>query len=268
MSSSAVTTRPVRSPESASSADHAGELIEALVALPAGDPSRPRLRARAVEAWLPLARHLANRYAGRGEPAEDLVQVAAIGLITATDRFTAERRAGRGTEFVAYAVPAVIGELRRHFRHHNCSIRTPRCPQALRPAIAEANDTLCRLLGRSPTVTEVAGHLGIGEEHVLDGLDGAWADRFLSLPTPVPAGGPDEHAGGHDGGLTRVELRATLDQALTTLDEREQRIVRLRFDADRTQAQIAEHIGVSQVHVSRLLTKALAKLRGRIGAAG
>ena len=266
MSISAVTARRAPSSESASSADHAGELIEALAALPAGDRSWPGLRGRAVEAWLPLARHLAGRFAGRGEPPDDLVQVAALGLITATDRYTAERGAGRDLDFVEYAVPAIIGELRRHFRDHGCSVRIPRRLQALRLAIGEANDELCHLLNRSPTVADIAGHLDIAEEDVLDGLEGAWAYRFLSFSTPL-AGGTELGGtlGDEDGGFARAELRAILDRAMATLDEREQRIVELRFVADHTQAQIADLVGVSQVHVSRLLTKALTKLRGRIG---
>jgi RNA polymerase sigma-B factor len=268
VSISAVTARRSTSSESASSADHAGELIEALAGLPADDRSRPGLRGRAVEAWLPLARHLAGRFAGRGEPPDDLVQVAALGLITATDRYTAERGAGRDVDFVEHAVPAIIGELRRHFREHACSIRIPRHLQALRAAIAEANDELCQLLRRSPTVVDVAEHLGIAEEDVLDGLEGAWAYRFLSLSTPLAGPGGAELGGtlgDEDTGFARAELRATLERAMATLDEREQRIVRLRFDTDSTQAQIAELVGVSQVHVSRLLAKAMDKLRGRIG---
>jgi RNA polymerase sigma-B factor len=265
VSISAVTARRVTSSESASSADHAGELIEALAALPADDASRPELRGRTVEAWLPLARHLANRYAGRGEPADDLIQVATVGLITATDRYTAERGAGRDIDFVEHAVPAIIGELRRHFRDHGCSIRIPRRLQALRLAVAEANDELCHLLSRSPTVADIAGHLGITEEDVLDGLEGVSAYRLLSLSTPVAGAELGGTLGDEDSGFARAELRATLERAMTSLDEREQRIVRLRFGTDRTQAQIAELVGVSQVHVSRLLTKALTKLRDRIG---
>jgi RNA polymerase sigma-B factor len=244
--------------------DRASELIVAMANLPAGHPSRPGLRDRAIEAWLPMARHLATRYAGRGEPRDDLYQVAVVGLIKAVDRFDA----GRGVDFAGFAIPTIVGELKRHFRDRTWSVRVPRRLQELRLAITAANSTLTHTLGRSPTVADVAEHLGISEEDVLEGLEGARAYSSTSLSTPVGAEGSAELGdtlGGEDAGFALAELRIALGPALASLDEREQAIVSLRFHGNLTQAQIAEQVGISQMHVSRLLTKALAKLRHQLG---
>jgi len=149
--------------------DSAAELLNAMASLPQGHSARVTLRDRAIEAWLPLARHLAHRYSGRGEPTDDLVQTATVGLIKAVDKFDPER----GVDFAGYAIPTIIGEIKRHFRDRTWSVRVPRRLQELRLAITEANSTLTHSLGRSPTVADVAGHLGISEEDVLEGLEGA-----------------------------------------------------------------------------------------------
>jgi RNA polymerase sigma-B factor len=247
------------------SASVAGDLIDALAAMPAAHPSRPALREQTIEAWLPLARHLANRYSGRGEPADDLVQTATIGLIKAVDRFDA----GRGVDFAGYAVPTILGEIKRHFRDRTWSIRVPRRLQELRMQITEANSTLTHTLGRPPLVADIATHLGITEEEVLEGLEGARAYNATSLSTPVGPDGTGElgdtlsdDTNDYDG----VDLRATLTPALSRLDEREQKIIKLRFYGNLTQSQIAEQVGISQMHVSRLLAKALGKLRGHLDA--
>ncbi|WP_030443589.1 sigma-70 family RNA polymerase sigma factor [Actinoplanes subtropicus] len=208
-------------------ADSAAELLNAMAAMPIGHPSRAQLRDSAIEAWLPLARHLANRYSGRGEPTDDLIQTATVGLIKAVDKFDPDR----GVDFAGYAIPTIIGEIKRHFRDRTWSVRVPRRLQELRLAITEANSTLTHSLGRSPTVADIAAHLSITEEDVLEGLEGARAYNATSL---------------------------------ATLDEREQKILTLRFYGNLTQSQIAEQIGISQMHVSRLLTKALTKLRGHL----
>jgi RNA polymerase sigma-B factor len=245
--------------------DPASELITMMAALPDGHPSKAGLRDRAIEAWLPLAKHLANRYAGRGEPFDDLQQVAMVGLIKSVDRFDAER----GIDFVGFAIPTIVGELKRHFRDRTWSIRVPRRLQELRLAITGANNTLNHTLGRSPTVADIAAHLGISEEEVLEGLEGARAYNSASLSAPVS---DDSNAtladtlGEDDNGFELAELRVALGPALAALDDREQKIISLRFYGNLTQTEIAEQIGISQMHVSRLLTKALAKLRTRIGA--
>ncbi|GIF04966.1 SigB/SigF/SigG family RNA polymerase sigma factor [Actinoplanes siamensis] len=252
-------------PDLETSKDRSTELITALAALPARHPSRARLRDDTIEAWLPLARHLANRYAGRGEPVDDLYQVAVLGLIKAVDRFDAER----GIDFAGFAIPTIIGELKRHFRDRTWSVRVPRRLQELRLAITAANSSLHNTLGRSPTVADIAEHLNITEEEVLEGLEGARAYNSTSLSTPVNAEGTTtlaETLGGEDNGFEHAELRVALGPALATLDEREQKIISLRFYGNMTQSEIAAQIGISQMHVSRLLTKALAKLHKQLGA--
>ncbi|MEU8663775.1 SigB/SigF/SigG family RNA polymerase sigma factor [Actinoplanes philippinensis] len=248
-----------------STTDRAGELITTMAALPAGHPSRPALRDQTIEAWLPLARHLSNRYANRGEPRDDLYQVAVIGLIKAIDRYDT----GRGIDFPGFAVPTILGELKRHFRDKTWSVRVPRRLQELRLAITDANSTLSHRLGRSPTVTDIAAHLDITEDEVIEGLDGARAYTSTSLSTPVSDTGTElaETLGSPDDGYEFAELRAALGPALATLDDRERTIVTLRFHGNLTQQQIAEHIGVSQMHISRLLTRALTKLRRHLGTA-
>ncbi|MEU4625138.1 SigB/SigF/SigG family RNA polymerase sigma factor [Actinoplanes sp. NPDC023801] len=260
-----MTTVAVRTVDhrTAENTDRAGELINALATLPAGHPGRSRLRDRTIEAWMPLARHLASRYAGRGEPVDDLQQVAVMGLIKAVDRFDAER----GIDFAGFAIPTIVGELKRHFRDRTWSIRVPRRLQELRLSITAANHDLSHTLGRSPTVADIAAHLGITEEEVLEGLEGARAYNSASLSAPAGADGTTtlgDTLGSEDNGFALAELRIALGPALAGLDEREQKIISLRFYGNLTQSDIAEQIGISQMHVSRLLTKALAKLRVRL----
>jgi len=245
--------------------ESATDLLQAMVALPGRHPSRAALREKAIEAWLPLAQHLAHRYSGRGEPADDLAQTAAVGLIKAVDKFDP----GRGVDFAGYAIPTIIGELKRHFRDRTWDIRVPRRLQELRLAISEANSSLLQTLGRSPTIADIAAHLALTEEEVLEGLEGARAYNAVSLSTPT---GDGERAtelgdmlGGEDGEFELAELRVALGPALATLDEREQRILTLRFYGNLTQSQIAEQVGVSQMHISRLLARALTRLRGQLG---
>jgi RNA polymerase sigma-B factor len=245
---------------SAAAADTASELLAAMAAMPAGHPSRAALRDRAIEAWLPLAKHLANRYANRGEPTDDLVQTATIGLIKAVDKFDPDR----GVDFAGYAIPTILGEIKRHFRDRTWSIRVPRRLQELRLHITEANTTLTHTLGRAPLVADIAAHLGITEEEVLEGLEGARAYNAASLSTPIGADGTTELGdtiADEQNDYELADLRATLEPALGRLDDRERKIVMLRFYGNQTQTQIAEQVGISQMHVSRLLTKALAKMR-------
>jgi RNA polymerase sigma-B factor len=242
-------------------ADDAGELLVALAAVPVGHPSRPGLRVRVIEAWLPLAGHLASRYAGRGEPDDDLLQTAVVGLIKAVDKFDPDL----GTDFPGYAIPTVLGEIKRHLRDRTWTIRVPRRLQGLSLAVAAATGTLTHRLCRSPTVAEIAAHLEITEEEVLEGIEGARAQDAASLSAPVPGtGGLDEHLGVEDRGYELAEARVALGPALASLDEREQRILTLRFYGNLTQTEIAEQVGISQMHVSRLIGQALAKLRGQL----
>ncbi|GAA2526475.1 hypothetical protein Ahu01nite_044220 [Winogradskya humida] len=225
----------------------------------------PAARQRAIEAWLPMTRHLARRYAGRGEPLDDLVQVAVVGLIKAMDRYEPQR----GAEFSAFAIPTIIGEIKRHFRDRTWSVRVPRRLQELRQAISGATSTLTHTLGRSPTVADVAEHLGVGEEDVIEGLEGARAYRATSLSTPVGAGDTTELSdmlGAEDEGFALVEARMSLGPALAALGERERTILVLRFFGNLTQTQIAERVGISQMHVSRLITRSLEALRAHLSA--
>jgi len=247
----------------ASAQESAADLLNQLAATPPQERRSGALRARAIEAWLPLARHLAHRYSGRGEPTDDLVQTATVGLIKAVDKFDPER----GVDFAGYAIPTIIGEIKRHFRDRTWSVRVPRRLQELRLAITEANSTLTHTLGRSPTVADIATHLAITEEEVLEGLEGARAYNATSLSTPISADGTTELGdtlGDDDHEYEIAETRVALGPALATLDEREQKILTLRFYGNLTQSQIADQVGISQMHVSRLLTKALTKLRTQL----
>jgi RNA polymerase sigma-B factor len=237
----------------------AGDLLVALAALPVDHPSRPGLRARAIEAWLPLAGHLASRYAGRGESDDDLLQTAVIGLIKAVDKFDP----AVGTDFPGYAVPTVIGEIKRHLRDRTWTVRVPRRLQELRRDLTAATGALTQRLHRSPTIAELAAHLEITEEEVLDALEGAQALDAAPLSTPL-----GETLGGEDRGLELAEARVALGPALASLDERGQRILTLRFYGNLTQTEIAERVGISQMHVSRLIGRALAELRGRLDGDG
>src|SRR5690349_4727534 len=264
-SSTATPYRPGALSEAPVPAETAAELLIRLAVTPAGARRRTRPRDRAIEAWLPLARHLAHRYSGRGEPTDDLIQTATVGLIKAVDKFDPER----GVDFAGYAIPTIIGEIKRHFRDRTWSVRVPRRLQELRLAITEANSTLTHTLGRSPTVADIAAHLGVSEEDVLEGLEGARAYNATSLSTPISADGSAELGdtlGGVDGEFEVAETRVALGPALASLSEREQRIVTLRFYGNLTQSQIADQVGISQMHVSRLLARALTKLRGELQA--
>jgi RNA polymerase sigma-B factor len=239
-------------------------LLRLYASLPARHPSRARVRAQVIESWLPLAQNLAGRFNGRGEALDDLVQTATIGLIKAVDRFDPDR----GVEFAAYAVPTIVGEIKRYFRDHTWDVRVPRRVQELRLAVAEATSFLTNSLHREPSVADIATHLGISEDDVRDGIGGASAYNAVSLQTPArPGEGGGEIGdllGSEDPELDLTELRATLAPALAKLAERERRILHLRFFGNMTQSQIAEQVGVSQMHVSRLLTRALATLRAEL----
>jgi RNA polymerase sigma-B factor len=245
--------------------DSAADLLTALAAAPAGHPSRTVLRERAIEEWLPLARHLAARYTGRGEPTDDLIQTATVGLIKAVDRFDPSR----GVEFTGFAIPTILGEVKRHFRDRGWSVRVPRRVQELHLAITEAENTLSNTLGRSPTVADIAAHLQVTEDEVLEGLEGSRAYSATSLSAPVGPDGATELGdtlGEQDHELELSELRIALGPPLASLDPREQRILSLRFYGNLTQSEIAEQVGISQMHVSRLIARGLGKLRRQLDA--
>jgi len=241
--------------------DHIRGLFNRLSTLPEDDPERHRLRDELVRAYLPLVEYLARRFRNRGEPYDDLVQVATIGLIKSVDRFDQER----GVEFTTYATPTIVGEIKRHFRDKGWAIRVPRRLQELKLSLARATADLSQSLGRSPTVAELAAHLQISDEEVLEGLESANAYTAISLDAPD---GTDSDApavadtlGGVDDALEGVEYRESLKPLLEQLPPREKKILLLRFFGNMTQSQIAAEIGISQMHVSRLLARTLAQLR-------
>ncbi|MFF2193139.1 RNA polymerase sigma factor SigF [Streptomyces sp. NPDC058157] len=231
--------------------------------LPDGSPERAELRNRLVRMHLPLVEHLARRFRNRGEPLDDLTQVATIGLIKSVDRFDPDR----GVEFSTYATPTVVGEIKRHFRDKGWAVRVPRRLQELRLSLTTATAELSQQHGRSPTVHELAERLGISEEEVLEGLESANAYSTLSLDVPdtddeSPA--VADTLGSEDEALEGVEYRESLKPLLEGLPPREKRILLLRFFGNMTQSQIAQEVGISQMHVSRLLARTLAQLRDKL----
>jgi RNA polymerase sigma-B factor len=227
-----------------------------------GATQAPEDREWLVERYLPLARHVAARYRGGSEPIEDLEQVASLALVKAIDRFDPER----GTSFSSYAVPTISGELRRHFRDHTWALRVPRALQELAVKVGKAEPALQLQLGRVPTAAELADHLDVTIEELLEARDAAGANRMSSLDAPVSSD-DDESAsladllGSDDEGLAHVERVLAVGSAMDVLDEREREILRLRFQEELTQAAIGERVGLSQMHVSRLIRQALETLR-------
>jgi RNA polymerase sigma-B factor len=222
------------------------------------DPSQANHEA-VVKRFLPLARALAARYSHSAEPLDDLQQVAAVGLLNAIDRFDPER----GRSFSTFAVPTILGELRRHFRDRTWAMRVPRVLQELTLRLERARDELSSSMGRQPTLSELAHHVDADEDAVLQALELSLARVALSLD--VYGAGEDEepaHAPGRlDSGFARAEDRATLAPLLAALEPQEAEIVFLRFGEDLTQDVIAQRVGVSQMHVSRVLYRSIAKLR-------
>ncbi|MEU5637541.1 RNA polymerase sigma factor SigF [Streptomyces rishiriensis] len=228
-----------------------------------GSPEYAEMRNQLVRMHLPLVEHLARRFRNRGEPLDDLTQVATIGLIKSVDRFDPER----GVEFSTYATPTVVGEIKRHFRDKGWAVRVPRRLQELRLALTTATAELSQQHGRSPTVHELAEKLAISEEEVLEGLESANAYSTLSLDVPdtddeSPA--VADTLGAEDEALEGVEYRESLKPLLEDLPPREKRILLLRFFGNMTQSQIAQEVGISQMHVSRLLARTLAQLREKL----
>lgn len=222
-----------------------------------------------VQLHLPLVDHCARRFANRGEPLDDLVQVGTIGLIKSVDRFDTER----GVEFSTYATPTIIGEIKRHFRDKGWAIRVPRRLQELRMSISSVTGDLSQELGRSPTPREIAEKIGVNVEDVMQGLESANAYSTLSLD----AGDSNEDGGtssmldtlGEDDvALDHVEIRESIKPLIEQLPSREKTILMLRFFRGMTQSQIAAEIGVSQMHVSRLLNRTLEQLRTSLSEVG
>ena len=219
------------------------------------------LRDQLIEAHIGLAEYLARRFANRGEPLDDLVQVASLGLVKAVERFDP----ARGLEFTTFATPTIVGELKRHFRDKGWAVRVPRRVQELHLRITRVIDDLSNELGRSPNVDEIAVRAGTTEDEVIEAIDAGSAYRSTSLD----AGRSDDdespgllgQLGDLDPELARSELRTTLGPLIAALPEREQVMLYLRFYEGLTQSEIAKRLGISQMHVSRLLARSLQQLR-------
>ena len=218
-------------------------------------------RERLVARFLPLARQLARRYASAGEPMDDLIQVASVGLVKAIDRYELDR----GTAFSSFAVPTILGEIKRYFRDTGWTLRVPRGIQERRMKVNRAIPALTGKLGRSPTTAEIAEHIEATSEEVLEALEAAVAYEPVSLDTPAGSDDDDEtwaqSVGGEDPNYELVEYGMTLGPAMASLPERERLILHMRFVKDMTQSEIAKKIGISQMHVSRLIRKALETMR-------
>jgi RNA polymerase sigma-B factor len=226
------------------------------------EDERARLRARLVDQYIGLVEFLARRLRNRGEPIEDLIQVGTIGLLKAIERFDLERE----VEFSTYATPTIVGELKRHFRDKGWAVRVPRRLQELHLELTKVVSNLGQELGRSPTIEEISNTAGISEEEVLEGLEIAQAYNFTSLDAPIDsddAGSTSfaDQLGSEDNQLENLEYRAALAPEMAKLPERERRILFLRFYRGMTQSEIATRLGISQMHVSRLLNRTLARLR-------
>ena len=228
--------------------------------------TRDGARDALVHLHLPLVEHCARRFRNRGEPFEDLVQVGTIGLIKSVDRFDTDR----GVEFSTYATPTIIGEIKRYFRDKGWAIRVPRRLQELRMQIGAATAELTQSLGRSPTPRELAASIGCSVEEIVEGIESSNAYSTLSLDATDDDDGPPsmlDAIGIDDEALEHVEIRESIKPLLDRLDPREKKILLLRFFRNMTQSQIAEEIGVSQMHVSRLLTRTLQQLRSSLSEA-
>ncbi|MGN6300879.1 MAG: SigB/SigF/SigG family RNA polymerase sigma factor [Angustibacter sp.] len=237
-------------PDLAASAD----ALEQLHRLPADHPRRAALRDAVVEAHLPLVHYLAGRYRHLGEPLDDLVQVGTIGLINAVDRFDPER----GTTLATYATPTIVGEIKRYFRDRVWAVRVPRRLQELHATLGEARATLAQELGRQPTVREIAERLGVDEEDALEAFEALHTSSTVPL---IDESGDQTPVAELDLALEDVVERESLRPLLHRLPEREKRILALRFFRGLSQREIADELGISQMHVSRLLARTVEDLR-------
>lgn len=236
------------------------QLLQQRAYLPVGHPDRARLRTRVIEENLPMAGRLARRYRGRGELLDDLIQVAALALVKAVDRYDPDR----STSFAAFAVPTILGDLKRHFRDTAWGMRVPRASQELTRRVVTATGELAQRRGRLPTPAELAHHLDVTTDDLRAARCASQVYRLPSLNTPhATRPGVDlvDVVGGTDPGYVQVDDRLTMRLLLATLPDRERRIVTLRFYGHLTQTEIAAEVGLSQMHVSRLLKRTLLQLR-------
>jgi RNA polymerase sigma-B factor len=237
--------------------------LREFAALPPDAPGRSALRDELVAAHMSIVEYVARRFYGRGEPLADLTQVGTIGLINALDRFEPER----GLEFTSYATPTVVGEIKRYFRDKGWMVRVPRRLQEVRTAMAATTGELSQRLGRAPTVAELSKALDATEEEIVEAMESGNAYSPMSIEAqtdPESGWSLADTLGTADAGMERIEYRESLKPLLAALGERERTILLLRFFENKTQSQIAETVGVSQMHVSRLLARTLADLREKL----
>lgn len=239
-------------------------MFRRLQEMPEGSATFTRQRDSIVERCLPLADHIARRFDGRGEPRDDLVQVARVGLVNAVIRFNVDA----GSDFVSFAVPTIMGEVRRHFRDNSWSVKVPRRLKELHLRLGAATAELSQRLGRAPTPSELAAELEMDRDEIVEGLVAGSSYNTLSIDG---AGGGTEEApaiadtlGDVDLNLDQIENRESLRPLLASLPERERQVLLLRFFESMTQTQIAERVGISQMHVSRLLAKSLTRMRDQL----
>ena len=238
-------------------------LLSALATLPAEAVERVELRKQAIEDNMPFAQRLARRFRDRGEPIDDLVQVAMVGLVNAIDGYDPTR----GCEFAGYATPTIVGEIRRYFRDKGWRIKVPRRLQELRLQVNRAKVELSQSMAASPTISDIARHLEVEEDEVAEAIEVARLYNPVSLSAPA---GPDtdlgvaDPLGDDDPGIEAVDNRESVKPLLAALPERERRILTMRFFGEMTQSQIASELGISQMHVSRLLAQTLFKLREQL----
>jgi len=241
------------------------EMFQTLREVPEGTPEFQRQRDHIVERCLPLADHIARRFDGRGEARDDLVQVARVGLVNAVIRFDVDA----GSDFVSFAVPTIMGEVRRHFRDNSWSVKVPRRLKELHLRLGTATAELSQRLGRAPTPSELATELEMDREEIVEGLIAGSSYNTLSIDGGSSSGTEEAPAiadtlGDVDANLDQIENREALRPLLASLPERERTVLLLRFFESMTQTQIAERVGISQMHVSRLLAKSLARLRDQL----
>ena len=239
------------------------DMFRHLNTLDEGSVAYRRQRDSIIERCLPLADHIAHRYRGRGQPADDLVQVARLGLVNAVNRFDF----GMGEDFLSFAVPTMMGEVRRHFRDYGWAVKVPRRCKDLQGRLTRARNELSQQLQRAPNASELAARLGVDRELVVDATIAG--SSYSTLSSDVPSGPNDDLSiantlGGIDPHIEKVLDVETVRPMITALPERERTILMMRFFEEMTQTQIAEQMGISQMHVSRLLAAALNKLRSKV----
>ncbi|WP_374700874.1 SigB/SigF/SigG family RNA polymerase sigma factor [Rhodococcus globerulus] len=239
------------------------DLFADLAALPGNSPEYSRLRADIIEQCLPIAENIAKRYRGRGQPHDDLVQVARVGLINAVNRFDL----AKGADFLSFAVPTIMGEVRKHFRDRSWGVRVPRSLQEQHLALKKAIPSLTQALGREPTIDELADELNVDREEV--GTIVAVGDSYRTSSIDAEKDGEGRSLadvlGEHDDAIDAIDNHHTLRPALLALPERQRTILLYRFFGELTQSEIAEKVGLSQMHVSRMLTQSLRTLRTELG---